>query len=56
MCKTIMYCNDVGISGAVGVLVVCDSVCWSMLGGVSVLCCASVFAGLCQGVLVSCGV
>ena len=29
--------DDVGISGAVGVLVVCVSVCWSMSGVVSVL-------------------
>ena len=56
MCKTIMYCNDVGISGAVGVLVGCVSVCWGMSGGVSVLWCVSVFAGVCQGVSVSCGV
>ena len=56
VCKTIMYCNDVGISGAVGVLVVCVSVCWVMSGGVSVLWCVSVFAGVCQGVSVSCGV
>ena len=45
--------NDVGISGAVGVLVVCVSVCWGMSGvcvsvcwgmsgGVSVLWCVSV--------------
>ena len=42
VCKTIMYCNDVGISGAVGVLVVCVSVCWGMSGGVSVLWCGLV--------------
>ena len=29
--------NDVCISGAVGVLVVCVSVCWGMSEGVSVL-------------------
>ena len=48
--------DDVGISGAVGVLVVCVSVCWGMSGGVSVLWCVSVFAGVCPGVSVSCGV
>ena len=36
--------DDVDISGAVGVLVVCVSVCWGMSGGVSVLCGVSVFA------------
>ena len=34
--------DDVGISGAVGVLVVCVSVCWGMSGGVSVLWCGLV--------------
>ena len=48
--------NDVGILGAVGVLVLCVSVCRGMSGGVSVLWCVSVFAGVCQGVSVSCGV
>ena len=35
---------------------VCVSVCWGMSGGVIVLWCVRVFAGVCQGVSVSCGV
>ena len=31
--------DNVGISGGVGLLVVCVSVCWGMSGGVSVLWC-----------------
>ena len=48
--------DDGDISGAVGVLVVCVSVCWGMSGGVSVFWGMSVFAGVCQGVSVSFGV
>ena len=52
-----MVCDSVcwGMSGGVSVLVVCVSVCWGMSGGVSVLWCVTVFAGVCQGVSVSCG-
>ena len=35
---------------------VCVSVCWGMSEGVSVVWCVTVFAGVCQGVSVSCGV